>query len=487
MLCLNNENNDENHENIFPRHIERSLVITTPIDRVGLFPFHVIDMSSIQRALRQYFNVDIPSTFNPCYSTTDPEWHAIEEKIIMLELECYRYKSHYKNYEIVKAFTCGNMGIDIGYDINYNEKYHKYVCMDRNKNVIVTCPFGTVVKIGEILCLISSDKDLSILSLGVSERKELHRRHDYSLYTAFTYASSAMTGIHALDDTTDYFVTNIENIENVENVDDKDKNEKNEKQKLNHVSNFFNRKSRLSVITTVTYQDYVTQKMVKKGDLRVYTHEDYRKNKKKVISECMVGEPTKVAKGDGDDGKYKKDENTGLRFRGVYTSEMDANNSKILYKTLQKNDEYVYIKKGDDVLLNNVTEDVQKRDTEIIGWKVAENEYGEKRIVKLAILPDASIVRPVDEEFFHTKGKERCNKALVLDIQYPDEEKVESVVPHETKAYSYIFSSHSHKFEYAVGKEVTPDAFDDNENTSCTNGIHYYRDRKSVFDVYVNR
>lgn len=465
-----NQCNDHNHIDYY-KSIERPLVVTVPVQDVGRFPFHAIDMSSVQLDLRQYFNVNIPSTFKPCYSTPDPEWHAMEEKMIMLELESYRYLSHYKNYknyEIVKAFTYKNMGI--GHDINYNEKYHKYMCMDHNKNVIITCPFGTVVKFGKILCLISDDKK-TILSLGIDERKELHRGDDYLMYTAFTYASSAMIGMHASSNATDYFVTSI---------DTNDKNDTNEKQKLNHVSNFFNRKSRLSVITTVTYQDYVIQKMVKKGNLRVYTHEDY--NKKKVFSECIVTSP----RNSGDDEK----ETTGLRFRGVYRSETDMSGNsdeKIIYKSLQKDDEYVYIKKGDDVLLNTITEDVKKRDTEIIGWKVAENEYGEKRIVKLAILPDANVVRPVDEEFFHTKGKERCNKALVIDIQYPDEEKEESVVPHERSAYSYLFSSENIKFEYAVGKEVVPDAFDDDENCSCTNGIHYYQNRKSVFDVYVNR
>jgi hypothetical protein len=95
------------------------------------------------------------------------------------------------------------------------------------------------------------------------------------------------------------------------------------------------------------------------------------------------------------------------------------------------------------------------------------------------------IVKPIDKEYFNTRGKERCNKAIVMDIQFAMDEEI-SLVPTETSAYSYIFNENGIRFEYKVGMEVVPDMFDPNEDESCTHGIHFYRDRKSVFDVYVN-
>ena len=128
------------------------------------------------------------------------------------------------------------------------------------------------------------------------------------------------------------------------------------------------------------------------------------------------------------------------------------------------------------------------KDEIVIGWKVAKslpNELGEKRIIKLGIPADAMIVKPIDMEYFNTRGKERCNKAIVMDIQLPMNDEI-SIVPSETSAYSYIFNENGMRFEYKVGMEVVPDIFDPNENESCTHGIHFYRDRQSVFDVYMN-
>ena len=72
-----------------------------------------------------------------------------------------------------------------------------------------------------------------------------------------------------------------------------------------------------------------------------------------------------------------------------------------------------------------------------------------------------------------------------MDIQYPTEEE-ESVVPDEIVAYSYLYDKNSESFQYRVGGEVIPDSFDENENESCTNGIHFYRDRYTIFDMYID-
>ena len=325
--------------------------------------------------------------------------------------------------------------------------------------MIITCPGGVIAKIGELVCIVSRDGKKKIF-IDLNKRKELYVNGDNSLYMicADYQMMNSISGVYSTSHTVDYFVTTY--VSKMSNF-------------FNHVSNFFNRKTKLSIITTIKCDNDVKHTSVNKDGLRAYFHDDYKTMKRRVISECMVN---------GGDG----DEKEGLRFRGVYNNETDITNGKILYKTLTKDDEYVYIKKGDDVLVNNVVEDTKCRTSELIGWKIGENAYGEKRIIKLAIMPDARIVRPVDEEFFHTKGKERCDKAIVIDIQYPDEEKEQSVVPDEMTAYSFLFQSAT-PFEYRVGKEVTPNSFDENDNVSCTHGIHYYCNRKSVFDVYVNR
>ncbi len=178
-----------------------------------------------------------------------------------------------------------------------------------------------------------------------------------------------------------------------------------------------------------------------------------------------------------------EDKNTGLRFRGKYEDE--KKDDKIVHKKLTQDDKVIYQKEGDQVLVDEIN-NKKVKDEIVIGWKLAATSNGEKRIIKLAVPVDAQIVKPIDTEYFHTKGKERCNKAIVMDIQLPDEQDEISVVPHEKQALSCVFTG-SKPFEYNLGQEIVPDSFDPNENESCTHGIHFYRDRGSVFDIYVNR
>lgn len=186
----------------------------------------------------------------------------------------------------------------------------------------------------------------------------------------------------------------------------------------------------------------------------------------KLISQCMMN-----------------DMNTGMRYRGTY-EELKENNT-MKKKTLTKDDELIYNKENNIVLVDKINNMSLKEDI-VIGWKVAKSLSGEKRIIKLAIPIDAIKIKPIDKEYFNTRGKERCNKAIVMDIQFAMEEEI-SLVPTEMEAYSYIFNETIDRFKYTVGTEVVPDMFDDDINESCTNGIHYYRDRQNVFDVYINR
>ena len=183
-----------------------------------------------------------------------------------------------------------------------------------------------------------------------------------------------------------------------------------------------------------------------------------------IVSQCMMN-----------------NSNSDIRYRGTY-KEIRSNGQSVK-KSLEKDDELIYNKEGGQVLIDKINTKSIKNEIQIV-WKVAKSETGEKRIIKLGITTDAKIVKPISADFFHTRGKERCDKAFVMDIQYPTEEE-KSVVPNELVAYSYLYDTNSELFQYRVGSEVIPDSFDENENESCTNGIHFYRDRYTIFDMYL--
>lgn len=188
-----------------------------------------------------------------------------------------------------------------------------------------------------------------------------------------------------------------------------------------------------------------------------------------------------------NDGIENGNNSSGLRYRGKKYSGSSIGDKNIS-KTIWDGDKIVYNKEGDDTLINLLVEDPNNslRTEMVIGWKVAKSNSGELRIVKLGILPDAIIVRPVDEEYFITGGKERCDKAIVMDIQLPIKDNEISVVPEERSVYSYIYNYNYSSFEYNVGGEVIPDSFDSNEDKGCANGIHYFRNRLDVFKNYID-
>ena len=203
-----------------------------------------------------------------------------------------------------------------------------------------------------------------------------------------------------------------------------------------------------------------------KNKLYVTRSYNHKTTKDVIISQCMIN-----------------DFNSGLRYRGVY-NETKINN-EIVKKTLVQDDQIIYNKENNKILVDKINNFQLKKDI-TIGWKVAKSSNGELRLIKLAIGLDAKTVKPIDKEFFITKGKERCDKAIVMDIQLAYVEEEISVVPDEMTAYSFIYTENSNNFEYKIGQLVIPDIFDDNVNESCTNGIHYYQNRQSVFDVYIN-
>ncbi len=234
-------------------------------------------------------------------------------------------------------------------------------------------------------------------------------------------------------------------------------------------NHFYNANSNLKLISNrieISNGDIV--EFYNKNGLMVNYIYNKKTNISKLVSNCTVND-------------------SNLRYRGKYEEKRvgDKIVSKKLTKSTESGDKLLYNKEYDQVLIDNVNNEKIK-DEILIGWKVAKSPSGENRIIKLMIPNDAQIILPIDEEFFNTKGKERCDKAIVMDIQLPDESDEISVVPHEMVAYSYIYKIDK-QFEYKVGKEIIPDSFDTNDDVSCTHGIHFYRNRHLVFDVYINR
>lgn len=178
---------------------------------------------------------------------------------------------------------------------------------------------------------------------------------------------------------------------------------------------------------------------------------------------------------------------SNLRYRGkiTQTTNLETNNTN---KTIKYGDNIVFKKEENKILIDKLNRTKRKTDEFVIGYKVAKSINDEIRIIKLGIPPDANIVSPIDIEYFVNGYKERCDKAIVMDIQLPIIDTEISVVPNENVAYSYIYEPNSiqNYFEYKIGQEVIPDTFDSNEDIGCSNGIHYYQDRKVLFNIYIN-
>ena len=241
----------------------------------------------------------------------------------------------------------------------------------------------------------------------------------------------------------------------------------------NIIKNYFftNTVTNLKLLSHTLYTNEKIVRTLNKNGLISQSTFVYDTKFEKYISQCMVNDP-----------------NSGLRYRGKY--EEERKDGSIVKKTLTTNDgksDTVLYNKEENTVTVDVIQRTRKENEIVIGWKVVKSVNGELRILKLGIPEDADIVLPIDGEFFQTRGKERCNRAIVMDIQKAVKEEEISVVPDEMIAYSYLFTGNENNppFSYKVGSAVVPDFFDPNENESCTGGIHFYRNRNHVFDVYI--
>ena len=96
-----------------------------------------------------------------------------------------------------------------------------------------------------------------------------------------------------------------------------------------------------------------------------------------------------------------------------------------------------------------------------IGWKKVNMKY----LVKIQIPEDA-------KRLSATTKKCRCDKAIVLDITSMDGET------HFDEVVNYKYKETTYK----VGEMVYPDFFDENRWCECSNGIHFFVDKKDAIE-----
>ena len=216
---------------------------------------------------------------------------------------------------------------------------------------------------------------------------------------------------------------------------------------------------------------------------------------KKIIKEIICIENTGVVLKNTQDGNTNTTyyENGGVEKLFVKCMMSNGNKPQIgKYTMIKKSDgtsnikleidNIILYKKNDNKVLVDLITPPIKKDDYIIGWKAVKSFNDEIRIVKLGIPYDTQRVIPIGSDFFSTFRKERCNRALVLDIQLPNLDEIISVVPNEKVARSYMYENIT---EYKVGCIVEPDGFNNNPSESCGQGIHYHRDRRAVFKMWI--
>lgn len=244
----------------------------------------------------------------------------------------------------------------------------------------------------------------------------------------------------------------------------------NDKYNIKKNYKFINKETNLILnsYSSYNYDKDIEYHKYNKNNCHFEEYYDYKNNIRHIISQCMISDDT-----------------TGLRYRGKYTG--TSQSGKITRKSIQINNELKYLLEGDEVKVDTLENKKKKNEEGFIAYKVAKSENGDLRIVKLFIPPDAKVVRPIDEEYFINFGKERCDKAIVMDIQLPIKDNEISVVPEEMIAYSYIHKINgSNGFQYNVGQEVYPDDFNLDENIGCGAGLHFFQDRLTIFKAYID-
>ena len=327
---------------------------------------------------------------------------------------------------------------------NTNIKYY----VDKDFNMMVVSKDMTIISTRDTNIAFNSNKDILYMCRNDSYRQFYLKSHNNTTiaYTSTKNNFKAILKTNNIDET---MKINMDNMNNM------------------FINFDYFQKDDMNVLT-------LTSKMVKshngsyynvykENDMNVVRSYDSKTKQCRYISQCMMT---------GGDG---------IRFRGNY-SELSQDN-KIIDKAIKKDDYILYNKKDEEVLVDNINS-IKIRNDVMIVWKAVKTESGEWRVLKLAIPPDAMILRPIDKEYFNTYDKMRCDRAIVLDIQLPVKDEEISMVPDEKEVISCVYKNT--RLKYFVGQEVTPDSYDANPDVGCSNGIHFFVDRMSVFDAYIN-
>jgi hypothetical protein len=236
-----------------------------------------------------------------------------------------------------------------------------------------------------------------------------------------------------------------------------------DKLRNNHIINMTN------VTNTNGKIEHLEKTIKNNNHITYYTDGDYEKLFAKCVISTMQG-----GDGAGSGG--------GIKY-GTYTALKTSDNK--IYKKIIQDDNIIYKKSDNKIIIDTISPPITSRDM-VIGWKVGKSnldyEVLQLRIIKLGIPYDARRLIPISEDYFASCRKERCDRAFVLDIQEPNLDEQITVVPKEKLAKSYIYDKITY---YKVGELVLPDGFSDNPDSSCDQGIHYHRDRRAVFKMWI--
>lgn len=168
-------------------------------------------------------------------------------------------------------------------------------------------------------------------------------------------------------------------------------------------------------------------------------------------------------------------------------AEADINTGLRRRLTIRRDAEVLFDQDENGVKVDKLAEIGRAADGTRIGWKVAKSTVGGREIetiVQLAIPDTAQVVVPVHPNFSSDHVKMRCDGAVVVSITpavwsgYDEsgcDEKIDT-------ALSCVYVNTT--VEYRIGCMVHPDRFDTDPGKTCTGGIHYFPDYRSLFLTY---
>lgn len=120
---------------------------------------------------------------------------------------------------------------------------------------------------------------------------------------------------------------------------------------------------------------------------------------------------------------------------------------------------------------------------EFVGYKIASDDritsyytfiiHPYENLASANVLVTLKI--PADAKRSSAGGRKcRCNKAEVIEIEH--------VTTHENLSVAY--SKHDTRFEYHIGEEISEPNFNENRWGECSEGIHFFVNRKEALQYY---